>query len=69
MGEKVGGLEWWGDVCIKGGMEWLFGVNGKKGKERLVRRGEKVNKVVKWVISGRERRGRGGDKGNKVEDL
>ena len=49
--ENLPGLQWWGDVCIKPGIDSLFAVNPKNGKETLLTTREKVNKVLNSLIT------------------
>ena len=49
--ENLPGLQWWGDVCIKPGIDSLFAVNPKTGKETLLTTREKVNKVLNSLIT------------------
>ena len=49
--ENLPGLQWWGDVCIKPGIDSLFAVNPKNGKETLLTTRKKVNKVLNSLIT------------------
>ncbi len=49
--ENLHGLQWWGDVCIKPGIDSLFAVNPQNGKETLLTTREKVNRVLGSLIS------------------
>lgn len=61
--ENLYGLQWWGDQCIKPGIDSLFAVNPKNGKETLLTTRAKVNEVLNSLItpttshSGNEKRG------------
>ena len=65
--ETLPGLQWWGDVCIKPGIDSLFAVNTKNGKETLLTTREKVNKVLNSLITPTETTATPGHKGNKVQ--
>ena len=65
--ENLPGLQWWGDVCIKPGIDSLFAVNPKNGKETLLTTREKVNKVLNSLITPTETTATPGHKGNKVQ--
>jgi dipeptidyl-peptidase 4 len=65
--ENLPGLQWWGDVCIKPGIDSLFAVNPKNGKETLLTTREKVNKVLNSLITPTETTVTPGHKGNKVQ--
>ena len=49
--ENLPNLRWWGDVCIKPGIDSLFAVNPKTGKETLLTTREKVNQVLNSLIT------------------
>ena len=49
--ENLPGLQWWGDICIKPGIDSLFAVNPKNGKETLLTTREKVNQVLGSLIT------------------
>lgn len=49
--ENLPNLQWWGDVCIKPGIDSLFAVNPKTGKETLLTTREKVNQVLNSLIT------------------
>lgn len=38
--ENLPGLQWWGDVCIKPGIDSLFAVNPKTGKRHCSQPGK-----------------------------
>lgn len=69
--DNLPGLQWWGDVCIKPGIDSLFAVNPKTGKETLLTTREKVNQVLNSLITptgtaaASDRKGEG--KRNKVQ--
>ena len=65
--ENLPGLQWWGDVCIKPGIDSLFAVNPKNGKETLLTTREKVNKTLNSLITTTETSATPGHKGNKVQ--
>ena len=44
--ENLYGLQWWGDTCIKPGIDSLFAVNPKTGKETLLLTREKINQAL-----------------------
>ncbi|NDV65690.1 S9 family peptidase [Bacteroides sp. 224] len=44
--ENIYGLQWWGDVCIKPGIDSLFSVNPKTGKETLLLTRRQVNEAL-----------------------
>ncbi len=49
--ERLYNLQWWGDVCIKPGIDSLFAVDPKTGKETLLTTREKVNEVLNALIT------------------
>ena len=49
--ENLYGLQWWGDVCIKPGIDSIFSINPKTGKEELLATREKVNQVLNSLIT------------------
>ena len=51
--ENLYGLQWWGDECIKPGIDTLFVINPKTGKEKTITTREIVNKVVEENQSGK----------------
>ena len=51
--ENLYGLQWWGDECIKPGIDTLFVINPKTGKEKTITTREIVNKVLKENQSGK----------------
>lgn len=48
--ESLYGLQWWGDQCIKPGIDSLVAVNPKNGKETLLTTRQKVNEVLNALI-------------------
>lgn len=44
--ENLYGLQWWGDECIKPGIDTLFVINPKTGKEKIITTQEIVNTVL-----------------------
>ena len=44
--ENLYGLQWWGDVCVKPGVDSLFAVNVRTGKESLLVTRGQVNAVL-----------------------
>ena len=51
--ENLYGLQWWGDECIKPGIDTLFVINQKTGKEKTITTREIVNKVLEENQSGK----------------
>lgn len=51
--ENLYGLQWWGDECIKPGIDTLFVINPKTGKEKVITTREIVNKVLEENQSGK----------------
>ena len=51
--ENPYGLQWWGDECIKPGIDTLFVINPKTGKEKIITTREIVNKVLEENQSGK----------------
>lgn len=51
--EILYGLQWWGDECIKPGIDTLFVINPKTGKEKTITTREIVNKVLEENQSGK----------------
>ena len=51
--ENLYGLQWWGDECIKPGIDTLFVINPKTGKEKTITTREIVNKVLEENQSGK----------------
>lgn len=49
--ENLYGLQWWGDVCIKPGIDSIFSINPQTGKEELLATREKVNQVLNSLIT------------------
>lgn len=48
--ENLNGIQWWGDTCIKPGIDSLIAINPKTGKETLLTTREKVNQVLAGLI-------------------
>ena len=44
--ENLYGLQWWGDECMKPGVDTLYSVQPKTGKETMVTTREQINKVL-----------------------
>lgn len=44
--EDLYGLQWWGDTCIKLGIDSLLAVNPRNGKETLLVTREKINRIL-----------------------
>ena len=44
--ESLYGLQWWGDQCIKPGIDSLVAVNPKNGKETLLTTRESINQAL-----------------------
>ncbi len=44
--ENLYGLQWWGDECIKPGVDTLYSIQPKTGKETMVITREQINKVL-----------------------
>ena len=65
--ENLPGLQWWGDICIKPGIDSLFAVNPKNGKETLLTTREKVNQVLGSLITPTETTATPSHKGSKVQ--
>ena len=65
--ENLPGLQWWGDICIKPGIDSLFAVNPKNGKETLLTTREKVNQVLGSLITPTETSATPSHKGSKVQ--
>ena len=51
--ENLYGLQWWVDECIKPGIDTLFVINPKTGKEKTITTREIVNKVLEENQSGK----------------
>lgn len=51
--ENLYGLQWWGDECIKPGIDTLFVINPKTGKEKIITTREIVNTVLEENQSGK----------------
>lgn len=41
--KNIYGLQWWGDICIKPGIDSLISINPQNGKETLIITREKIN--------------------------
>ena len=54
VGKKIGGVEWWGDVCIGGDVEKMGRIELKEGKERIVVRVKEVNEGIEKGEKGYE---------------
>ena len=44
--ENLYGIQWWGDMCIKPGIDSLFAINAQTGKETLLVTREKINHAL-----------------------
>ena len=44
--ENLYGLQWWGDECIKPGIDTLYSVQPQTGKEEVLFTREQVNKAL-----------------------
>ena len=44
--ENLYGVQWWGDTCIKPGIDSLLAINPKTGKETLLVTREKINRAL-----------------------
>lgn len=44
--DNLYGLQWWGDECMKPGVDTLYSVQSKTGKETMVITREQINKVL-----------------------
>lgn len=51
--ENLYGLQWWGDECIKPGMDTVFTVQPKTGEETVIATREQINKVLEENKSGK----------------
>ena len=51
--ENLYGLQWWGDECIKPGIDTLFVINPKTGKEKTITTRKIENKVLEENQSGK----------------
>lgn len=49
--ENLYGVQWWGDVCIKPGIDSLFAINPRNGEETLLTTRERVNQVLDSLIT------------------
>ena len=44
--ENLYGIQWWGDMCIKPGIDSLLAINAQTGKETLLVTREKINHAL-----------------------
>lgn len=44
--EDLYGVQWWGDICIKPGIDSLYSVNPRNGKQELITTRDEVNRVL-----------------------
>lgn len=44
--ENLHNLQWWGDVCIKPDLDYLYAIHPQTGKETLLLTREEINKVL-----------------------
>ena len=51
--ENLYGLQWWGDECIKPGVDTLYSIQPKTGKETMVITREQINKVLEESKAGK----------------
>ena len=51
--ENLYGLQWWGDECIKPGIDTLSVINPQTGKEKVIAIRETVNKILKEAQAGK----------------
>lgn len=51
--ENLYSLQWWGDECIKPGIDTLSVINPRTGKEKVIAIRETVNKVLKEAQAGK----------------
>ena len=51
--ENLYGLQWWGDECIKPGVDTLYSIQPKTGKETMVITREQINKVLEENKAGK----------------
>lgn len=49
----IGGLKWWGDVCVRAGADSLFAVDLKTGRQTFLLDRETVNEALKRAQQGR----------------
>ncbi len=51
--ENLYGLQWWGDECIKPGMDTIYAVEPKTGKETVLVTRERINEALEKNRSGK----------------
>lgn len=51
--DNLYGLQWWGDECIKPGVDTLYSIQPKTGKETMVITREQINKVLEENKAGK----------------
>ena len=51
--DNLYGLQWWGDECIKPGVDTLYSIQPKTGKETMVITREQINKVLEENRAGK----------------
>ena len=51
--ENLYGLQWWGDECIKPGVDTLYSIQHKTVKETMVITREQINKVLEENKTGK----------------
>ena len=44
--ENLYGLQWWGDECIKPGIDTIYSIQPQTGKERMLITREQINKAL-----------------------
>lgn len=44
--ENLYGIQWWGDVCIKPGMDTIYSIQPETGKETVIITREQINKTL-----------------------
>ena len=49
--DNLYGLQWWGDECIKPGVDTLYSIQPKTGKETMVITREQINKVLEETVA------------------
>lgn len=62
--ESLYSVQWWGDRCIKPGIDSLMAVNPKNGKETLLATRQKVNEVLNALTTSSNDEGGKGGYGN-----
>ena len=50
---NLSGLKWWGDDCIKPGVDTLYSIQPNTGKETMVITREQINKVLEENKAGK----------------